>query len=247
MLNRYLQTTRATRAGEKQRPYLSTLCDDVDEAEKWRQQILRDIRIRVGEIQNSDLDQTRIRELNESINKLLRERGHWERRIVALGGTDHAKLRRQSDVNDVGTNVFKHNGSYYFGAARDLPDVKEMMAERKRLSERGKAKSSSSEKSTEALQQRLDIAYYGYVTGDVNFEELVQAELKAQEELQKKAVKRWEEENDGSAGDDWDDSFLQYVGRDPLECSEAEIKSLILEKKKGEVLGQLDEATRSNG
>lgn len=240
MLNRYLQTTRASRAGENRRPYLSTLCDDVDEAEKWRQQILRDIRMRVGEIQNSDLEQTRIRELNENINKLLRERGHWERRIVALGGTDHAKLRRQSNANDVGADVFKHNGFLYFGAARNLPDVKEMMAERKRLAERGKDRSPTSEKSIQALQQRLDIAYFGYVSNDIDVDELMRMELKAQEELQRQAVKCWEEKNKGQADDGWDDSYLQYVGCDPSAIAEAEIASLVLEKRKADVLEQLD-------
>ena len=33
----------------------------------------------------------RIRDLNDEINKLIREKGHWERRIVQLGGPDYAK------------------------------------------------------------------------------------------------------------------------------------------------------------
>jgi hypothetical protein len=33
----------------------------------------------------------RIRDLNDEINKLIREKGHWERRIVELGGPDYAK------------------------------------------------------------------------------------------------------------------------------------------------------------
>ena len=33
----------------------------------------------------------RIRDLNDEINKLIREKGHWEVRIVDLGGPDYAK------------------------------------------------------------------------------------------------------------------------------------------------------------
>ena len=35
----------------------------------------------------------RLRDLNDEINKLLREKGHWERRIVELGGPDYALTR----------------------------------------------------------------------------------------------------------------------------------------------------------
>jgi pre-mRNA-splicing factor ISY1 len=33
----------------------------------------------------------RIRDLNDEINKLIREKGHWERRIVELGGPDYSR------------------------------------------------------------------------------------------------------------------------------------------------------------
>lgn len=35
------------------------------------------------------LDEYRIRELNDEINKLMREKSHWERRIRELGGPDY--------------------------------------------------------------------------------------------------------------------------------------------------------------
>lgn len=36
------------------------------------------------------LGEFRIRDLNDEINKLLREKGHWEVRIRELGGPDYA-------------------------------------------------------------------------------------------------------------------------------------------------------------
>ena len=35
------------------------------------------------------LDEYRIRELNDEINKLMREKSHWENRIRELGGPDY--------------------------------------------------------------------------------------------------------------------------------------------------------------
>ena len=34
---------------------------------------------------------SRLRDLNDEINKLIREKGHWEKRIVEMGGPDYAK------------------------------------------------------------------------------------------------------------------------------------------------------------
>ncbi|KAG8007223.1 Pre-mRNA-splicing factor ISY1-like protein, partial [Nibea albiflora] len=36
------------------------------------------------------LGEFKIRDLNDEINKLLREKGHWEVRIKELGGPDYA-------------------------------------------------------------------------------------------------------------------------------------------------------------
>ncbi len=45
--------------------------------------------LQVGEIQNPGLGEFKIRDLNDEINKLLREKGHWERRIKDLGGPNY--------------------------------------------------------------------------------------------------------------------------------------------------------------
>lgn len=38
------------------------------------------------------LGEFRIRDLNDEINKLLREKGHWEVRIKELGGPDYGRV-----------------------------------------------------------------------------------------------------------------------------------------------------------
>ena len=41
------------------------------------------------------LGEFRIRDLNDEINKLLREKRHWEERILQLGGTDYMVRRER--------------------------------------------------------------------------------------------------------------------------------------------------------
>ena len=101
-------------------------------------------------IQNAGLGEHAIRDLNDSINKLLREKYHWNRRIRELGGKDYNKEERKAmvlaereggggdgsggGVGDPGALAsmglgLKGSGGYrYFGAARDLPGVKELFA-----------------------------------------------------------------------------------------------------------------------
>jgi len=59
---------------EERRPYLSTLCESLPEAEKWRMTIIRDIAKKVSQIQNAGLGEFKLRDLNDEINKLLREK-----------------------------------------------------------------------------------------------------------------------------------------------------------------------------
>ena len=72
----------------QKRPYLATECDDLGDAQKWRLDIIREISRKVSQIQNAGLGEHRIRDLNDQINKLLREKKHWEFRIKELGGIE---------------------------------------------------------------------------------------------------------------------------------------------------------------
>ena len=68
---------------------------------------------------------SRVRDLNDEINKLLREKYHWERQIKALGGADYiASAPRSYDAD--GRELPGQRGYRYFGAAKDLPGVKEL-------------------------------------------------------------------------------------------------------------------------
>lgn len=59
-LNRLLQSKKDAAAGPRQkRPYLATECKDLNEADKWRQQILREVGKKVMEIQNVGLGESK--------------------------------------------------------------------------------------------------------------------------------------------------------------------------------------------
>lgn len=62
----------------------------------------------------------RIRDLNDEINKLIREKGHWETQIKELGGPDYARVGPRMFDHE-GREVPGNRGYKYFGAAKDLP------------------------------------------------------------------------------------------------------------------------------
>jgi len=140
----------------ERRPYLSTICETLPEAERWRMQIIREIAKKVSQIQNAGLGEFKLRDLNDEINKLLREKGHWERRIRELGGPDYAKHGPRMLDNE-GKTVPGTRGYKYFGAAKDLPGVRELFEPDTQTSIR---------KTRGELMRNVDADYYGYRDDD---------------------------------------------------------------------------------
>ncbi len=67
--------------------------------------------------------------MNDEINKLIREKGHWERRIVELGGPDYSKVGPKvtdSEGRSLVEGTGRGPGYRYFGAAKQLPGVREL-------------------------------------------------------------------------------------------------------------------------
>ncbi|XP_026689138.1 pre-mRNA-splicing factor ISY1 homolog [Diaphorina citri] len=110
------------------RPYLASECKSLPAAEKWRSQIIREISRKVAQIQNAGLGEFRIRDLNDEINKLLREKSHWEAQIKELDGPDYARVGPRMLDHD-GKEVPGNRGYKYFGAAKDLPVIQQKIAE----------------------------------------------------------------------------------------------------------------------
>ena len=146
------------RGGPKQerRPYLSTLCETLPEAEKWRMTIIRDVAKKVSQIQNAGLGEFKLRDLNDEINKLLREKGHWERRIRQLGGPNYA-MHGPRMLDNEGKVIPGTRGYKYFGAAKDLPGVRELFEPEV---------SGPPRKTRGELMRDVDADYYGYRDDD---------------------------------------------------------------------------------
>ncbi|KAL7482951.1 hypothetical protein ACHAW6_008600 [Cyclotella cf. meneghiniana] len=132
-------------AARAKRPFLASQCEHLADAERFRLQIIREIGDGIKKIQNPGMGEHAIRDLNDGINKLIREKWHWNRRIKELGGKDYNKEERKAMLlaeQQGGTGpdggedpqlaiglALKGSGGYrYFGAAKELPGVKELFA-----------------------------------------------------------------------------------------------------------------------
>lgn len=186
MLNRFITMKESEKKKPKERrPYLASECRDLAEADKWRQQIMREIGRKVAEIQNEGLGEHRLRDLNDEINKLLREKYHWERRIVELGGPNYS--RHSAKMTDLEGNIIdvpnpsgRGPGYRYFGAAKKLPGVRELFEKPPELRKR---------KTRYDIYKRIDASYYGYRDDEDGI--LEKLEKNAEGEMRKRSVEEW--------------------------------------------------------
>ncbi|KAH9947494.1 pre-mRNA-splicing factor ISY1 [Amylocystis lapponica] len=111
------------------RPRMASTCKSLRDCERWRGEILREISRKVSKIQDSGLTDYEVRDLNDEINRLMREKRHWENQIVALGGANYR--RNVAMMDDDGKEVPGTKGYKYFGRAKDLPGVKELFQSKK--------------------------------------------------------------------------------------------------------------------
>ncbi|CAN7000552.1 unnamed protein product [Brassica rapa subsp. trilocularis] len=186
MLNRFVTMKESENKKPKERrPYLASECRDLADADKWRHQIMREISRKVAEIQNEGLGEHRLRDLNDEINKLLRERWHWERRIVELGGPNYnrhgAKMTDlEGNIIDVPNTSGRGPGYRYFGAAKKLPGVRELFEKPPELRKR---------RTRYDIYKRIDASYYGY--RDEEDGVLEGLERSAEGDMRRREVEEW--------------------------------------------------------
>lgn len=146
-------------AGRARRPRVITEVDAVPACEKWRGQVLKEISRKVSKIQDPALSDYQVRDLNDEINKLMREKHMWEVQIRNLGGPNY--MRGTGKVYDGDGREIPGGGKgyKYFGRARDLPGVKELFEAARQ------ARAQDDKKPLEArddLRKAVDARYYGY-------------------------------------------------------------------------------------
>ncbi|KAJ1422473.1 Isy1-like splicing factor [Ochromonadaceae sp. CCMP2298] len=165
------------------RPFLASECESVQEAEKWRRELVRDVTKKISALSNAALGEHRIREMNDEVNKMMRQKHHWEVRIKELGG-DVAKTRQFYDID--GKELPGAPGYKYYGAAKQLPGVRELFSEKE-----DELKTRKNKRTRGDMYKNVTPDYYGYRDDDDGI--LVQKEGDREKELQALAIRQHSE------------------------------------------------------
>jgi len=168
----------------KKRPKIASEVTTCKECEHWRSEILRGCAKKIAVIQDASLGEHRIRDLNDEINKDLREKNYWEDQIKALGGSDYKAVKAQ-ETETYGAELASHSGYKYFGAAKDLPGVREVF-EAEQVPD-------APRKSRKQLFKNIQPDYYGWRDEEDGM--LVLAEQEFEHEAVAKEVARWKKED----------------------------------------------------
>ncbi|KAK5174562.1 NineTeen Complex (NTC) component [Saxophila tyrrhenica] len=143
------------------RPKAISAQEHIPTCERWRGQVLKEISRKVTKIQDLALSDYQIRDINDELNKLFREKWQWEMRIRELGGPNY--MRGGGRVTDEEGRVIEGGGKgyRYFGRARELPGVKELFEQAaQKGKEEGEGKKGGEVRAD--LRSRVDAGYYGY-------------------------------------------------------------------------------------
>lgn len=184
MLNRWWRMKRMLyQQDQEDRPNSAKGVNSITDCDKWRQDIIKEIGDKVSDIQNAGLGEHKIRALNDEINQLLEEKRHWDKRIRELGGPDYSKLETKLFDRD-GVELPGSGGYKYFGAAKDLPGVRELFYREPPVAPK---------RNINDLHKQIDYEYYGLMrNGD---DELKTREDALSAKERQEAVEVWIEEN----------------------------------------------------
>ncbi|KAK8024197.1 hypothetical protein PG993_012263 [Apiospora rasikravindrae] len=194
-------------AGRTRRPKVITEVDSIPSCEKWRGQTLKEISRKVSKIQDPALSDYQIRDLNDEINKLMREK-HMGPNYMRGGGKVYDETGREIPGGG--------KGYRYFGRAKELPGVKELFEAATQKNREEKPLETRDD-----LRKAVDAKYYGYAP-DEEDEALLQYEAEKEKEAfdtllnqgggKGEAPKGWESlPGDSGDGKGWDLPTLQEV------------------------------------
>lgn len=171
------------------RPFVANECDSLPDAEKWRRELVTNITKNITAIRNASLGEHRIRELNDEINKYMKQKYYWEIRIRELGG--NVPLKNSYDLE--GKELPGAPGYRYYGAAKELPGVRELFAEQEH-EETLRQQKASQKRSRKELYENITPVYYGELSSTEE-EELMELEVQHEQYLgsQRNAPKSYQE------------------------------------------------------
>ncbi|CAG9473564.1 unnamed protein product [Plasmodium vivax] len=157
--------------------------EDLETAVSCRRHIIKEICNKIKEIQNYSLSDQHIRELNDQINKLISIKNKWEIRIIELGGPDY-QTESNTLINAHCSELKGNNNYKYFGAAKNLKGVKELLLKE---SDDRKKFILKKKKENRFFDKHVNIHYFGYC--DDQNEMLLREELKMQNRLEQDDLK----------------------------------------------------------
>ena len=238
MLNKWVKmreqgNVTASAPRQQKRPYLASECEHLADAEYYRNQILREITTGISKIQNPGLGEHAIRDLNDEINKKIREKYHWNKRIVALGGLDYNALERKQQIEEGDPQAMAGGGGgggrggggnhyRYFGAAKDLPGVKELLAKQAQKAVKKRD-----------MSKKVTPDYFGW--RDEEDGVLLELEDKVvQQYLRNEPTNQRKRSRPTNDDDDEEDLATEYLN----VPSSAQVEQMLLEQKKKAMLSK---------
>lgn len=225
-LNRYQQELNreagVLESNPNLRPKYVQSVESLPQAEKWRNVVVSEISSKLTIIQDPIVGEDQIRELNETINKLFKEKRAWEYHIKSLGGPDHIRFGdRLQSTGMLDDEVSGIKGFRYFGRAKDLPEVKLLKQAHIDKTTRETAEETSNNEKERDLEARFNgIApdYYEQFHGDYS-----QISTKLLQSIAKQ-------------GEKVETDIIDYKAGLP---SSEEIKQFVVQKKKEELLSKI--------
>lgn len=173
MLNRWVDQKRVAQSGKELAPRASRFASEsksIKECELARSQLIRQISTLLNQIQNAAMGEQRVRDMNDEINRLIRQKFSWEMQMRKLGGPDYT-AQKLSTVDIDGMEIPGQGGYKYFGAAKDLPGVRELIEE---------APVKQTKKTRKDFLHLIGPGYYGW--NDEKSDSLILEERSATEE-----------------------------------------------------------------
>ncbi|KAK5988608.1 Pre-mRNA-splicing factor ISY1 [Cladobotryum mycophilum] len=217
-------------AGRTRRPKVITEVDSIQSCERWRGQVLKEISRKVSRIQDTVLSDYQIRDLNDEINKLMREKHMWEIQIRNLGGPNY--MRGGGKIYDEQGREIPGGGKgyKYFGRARELPGVKELFEAAMSKGHDEKPLEESKE-----IRKIVDAAYYGYAPNEED-----DALLRYEAEKEQQAVENLLETGPQETPEGWEPlPGDNGDGRGWVLPTMEEVQEELIERRRRKLLDQL--------
>lgn len=211
-----------------------TTCTSIPIAEQNRRDILKEIHRKIGRIQDKDLELAVVRTLNDEINESIESIKIWDERIRELGGLSRRTQRRieefesaaiSSSQADSQPELLQFEGKYYFGRARELPEVEDFQKHLKDFDKETSELAKLRKKRTEMYAQ-VNHIYYGILDDDLE-----------------KAIKLEEEEFPGSLNEENELNSVDLMRlKEGLNIpTQEQVQEYLLERRKAELLKKYTE------